>query len=164
MPGSISSSSASRPVVVTLVTDGAWRRVYPHIFTFSLGIPLFTGVLKNKHPPQHSTNDPTITQPETPPDDSLFEVPRFQRLNSFLMSRVGVSGGEAGGVLVGSCANTHPSSFPLYKGVSSNWVECWPFLRADRPKAEFAPCKLSVWTIHRLCFLRASCNNTFVLF
>ena len=34
-------------------------------------IPLFTGVLKDQHPPQHppqhSPQHPTITQPETPP-------------------------------------------------------------------------------------------------
>ena len=51
-------------------------------------MPLFTGVLKNQHPPRDSTNDPTITHPETPPDDLPFEVPRFQRLNFFPMSWV----------------------------------------------------------------------------
>jgi len=46
-------------------------------------MPLFTGVLKNQHPPQHSTNDPTITHPETPPDDSLLEMNSFQEVDSF---------------------------------------------------------------------------------
>ena len=51
-------------------------------------IPLFTGVLKNQHPPQHSPQHPTITHPRAQPDDLLFEVPRFQRLNFFPMSWV----------------------------------------------------------------------------
>ena len=119
-------------------------------------MPLFTGGLKNQHPPQHSPRHPTITPPMTQPDDLLFEVPRFKGLNSCSDEQGGVSGGVWGG----RWRNTHPCSFPLYKGVSSNWVGCWAFFvqtiqrpRLLRANYRFGLSKGSLFSVY-LTFMR----------
>ena len=54
---------------------------------------------------------------------------RPQYFNSLFSEQGGVLGGVFG-VMLGECwANTHPVTFPLYKGVSASWGECCTLLR-----------------------------------